>query len=52
MHGAHCTGGWLGSSASLQDCEKEKNLLPPVRVQTPSHPACSEWLYWLCYPWF
>jgi hypothetical protein len=43
----HCTGGWVGRTASLDRWGKS---CPPTRIQSPDHPARSQWLYRLSYP--
>ena len=47
--GAHCTGGWVGPSTSVDKCAEEKNLLTPVEVQTSNCPACSKPLHLVGY---
>jgi hypothetical protein len=42
----YCIAGRAGTRAGLDECGKS----PPPRIQSPDRPACSELLYWLCYP--
>jgi hypothetical protein len=43
----HCTGGWVGPTASLNKCGKSPP--PRARIQSLDCPAHSELLYWLSY---
>jgi hypothetical protein len=44
--GTHCTGGWVGPRAGLDVCEKSL----PTGIRSPDHPARSQSLYRLSYP--
>jgi hypothetical protein len=50
--GTHCTGGWVGSRASLDTVAKGKihSPLPGIEPRSPGLPARSQTLYWLSYP--
>jgi hypothetical protein len=41
--GTYCTGGWVGSTAGLDEC----GISRPTGIRSPDRPARSEWLYWL-----
>ena len=41
-HGTHCTGGWVGPSAGLEEVRKN---LAPTGIRSPDRPARSESLY-------
>ena len=40
--GTHCTGGWVGPTASL----KGWGNLIPTRIWSPNCPSCCNWLYY------
>jgi hypothetical protein len=46
--GTHCTGGWVGSRASLDTCGKSRP--PPTGIRSPARPARSQSLYRIRYP--
>ena len=43
----HCTGGWVGPRAGLDECGK---ISPPTGIRSPYRSARSESLYRLSYP--
>jgi hypothetical protein len=47
--GTHCTGGWVGPRAGL-NAEARRKILCLCWGLNPSHPVCSQTLYWLSYP--
>jgi hypothetical protein len=50
--GTHCTGGWVGPRAGLDNEARGKILspLPGIEPRSPGRPARSQTLYCLSYP--